>query len=291
MTPQEKELITTLLTRLKSAGSQPKDPEAEALIRQAMAEQPDAPYFLVQTVLIQDFSLHNAQNRIAELEKEVAEGRTPKPATSFLGGLFGRAEPAASPSSGSVPPSGPWARGPAQPAAAGQPSAPPGAGYASPGYSPSASGPGLGGPFGGGMGGGGFLRAAAATAAGVAGGALLFEGIRSLFGPSTGALGAGFGGIGGATPGLSETVINNYYGNEPGAAGGGDFAGSGLDPGTGQDYASEDADQGFDPGTGSGPDYDAGSDYDTGADDGGGGDYDSGSDFDPGGDGSDDFSC
>jgi len=33
MTPQENDLITTLLTRLKSAGGQPKDPEAEAPIR------------------------------------------------------------------------------------------------------------------------------------------------------------------------------------------------------------------------------------------------------------------
>ena len=32
------------------------------------------------------------------------------------------------------------------------------------------------------MGGGGFLRSAAATAAGIAGGALLFQGISSLFG-------------------------------------------------------------------------------------------------------------
>ena len=61
MTPQENDLITTLLARLKSAGGQPKDPEAEALIRRAMTEQPDAPYYLVQTVLIQDLSLHNAQ--------------------------------------------------------------------------------------------------------------------------------------------------------------------------------------------------------------------------------------
>ena len=36
--------------------------------------------------------------------------------------------------------------------------------------------------------GGGFLRSALATAAGVAGGALLFEGIRSMFGHSTQAL-------------------------------------------------------------------------------------------------------
>ena len=61
MTPQEKDLLTTLLARLKGAGGQPKDPEADALIRQAMAEQPDMPYYLVQTVLIQVLSLVQAQ--------------------------------------------------------------------------------------------------------------------------------------------------------------------------------------------------------------------------------------
>src|SRR5215467_13541089 len=111
MTPQEKDLITTLLARLKSAGGQPKDPEADALIRQAMTEQPDAPYYLTQTVLIQDLSLHNAQNRIADLEKQLADAQqAAKPTVgSFLGGLFG-SHPQA-PSSGS-PTAGPWARSP-----------------------------------------------------------------------------------------------------------------------------------------------------------------------------------
>src|SRR5215472_10598167 len=112
MTPQEKDLITTLLARLKTAGGQPKDPEADALIRQSMTEQPDAPYYLVQTVLIQDLSLHQAQNRIAELEKQVADSQS-KP-TSFLGGLFGTRDPAPPPAP-VAPPSGgggPWNRGP-----------------------------------------------------------------------------------------------------------------------------------------------------------------------------------
>ena len=43
MTPQEKDLIATLLGRLKGVARQPKDAEAEALIRQAVAEQPDMP--------------------------------------------------------------------------------------------------------------------------------------------------------------------------------------------------------------------------------------------------------
>ena len=62
MTPQERDLITTLLNRLKNAGAagQQKDAEADALIRQALREQPDMAYYLVQTVLIQDFSLTGA---------------------------------------------------------------------------------------------------------------------------------------------------------------------------------------------------------------------------------------
>src|SRR6516165_4767166 len=54
MTPQEKELLTTLLDRVKNAPRQDKDPEADALIRQAMAAQPDLPYYLTQTVQILD---------------------------------------------------------------------------------------------------------------------------------------------------------------------------------------------------------------------------------------------
>src|SRR5260370_1324498 len=96
-----------------------------------MAEQPDAPYYLVETVLIQDLSLHQAQARIADLEKQVSDTQS-KP-TSFLGGLFGRSQP--DQPSGSVPSAGPWSRGPQvapqqQPAPqyAAQP------GYAQPGY-------------------------------------------------------------------------------------------------------------------------------------------------------------
>jgi hypothetical protein len=270
MTPQEKDLITTLLTRLKSVGGEPKDPEAEALIRQALSEQPDAPYYLVQTVLIQDLSLHNAQNRIADLEKQLADAqRAAKPtATSFLGGLFGSHSPAPAASSG--PPAGPWTRSP-QVAAA--PPAPPygQGGYAQPGYGQPM--PGGGGFMGGGMGGGGgFLRSAAATAAGVAGGALLFQGIESLFGNhyAGGLTGAGM------TPGLGETVVNNYYGSDTGS----DF--SGGDAGGGSDYSSGGSDPG---GSGSDQDYSS-SDYDSGQD------YSSDQDF-SGGDsgGSDNISC
>jgi hypothetical protein len=250
MTPQETELITTLLARLKTAGGQPKDPEADALIRQAMAEQPDAPYYLVQTVLIQDLSLHNAQSRIADLEKQLADAQqAAKPTvTSFLGGLFGSRPPA--PAAGGAPAAGPWTRAP-QVAAAPPPQPYGQPGYAQPGYGqPMQAG---GGFMGGGMGGGGggFLRSAAATAAGVAGGALLFEGISSLFGNhyAGGLMG------GGMTPGLGESVVNNYYGSDTAgsdfsgaaAGAGSDYSGAGSDPGSGgSDYSSSDYDSGQD---------------------------------------------
>jgi len=75
MTPQETALVTILLERLKKVDSAPQDPETEMVIRQTTADQPDTAYHLVQTVLIQDLSLHVAQNRIAELEKNLAEAK------------------------------------------------------------------------------------------------------------------------------------------------------------------------------------------------------------------------
>jgi len=254
MLPQERDLITTLLARLKSAAGQPKDPEADALIRQAMVDQPDAPYSLVQTVLIQDLSLHQAQNRIAELEKQVTDAQAAaKSPTSFLGNFFGTGQPAP-PAAGSVPSAGPWVRGPQ--VAAPQPQQ----GYAQPqqGYAPAGAGM---------MGGGsGFLRSAAATAAGIAGGALLFQGISSLFGHGyANSLSGGMG----MTSGLGESVVNNYYG---------DSGNSGADYGGGGDTGGGDAGYG-----GGGPDYGGGSDTGGGdyggGGDAGGGDYGGGGDF------------
>lgn len=61
----------------------------------------------------------------------------------------------------------------------------------------------------------GFLASAAATAAGVAGGALLFQGLEHLIG---GAHGSGLGsGLGTGTPPVIEETVINEYGNEPAA--------------------------------------------------------------------------
>jgi hypothetical protein len=190
MTPQETALVTTLLERLKTTGGQLKDPEAAALVRQTTVEHADAAYYLAQTVLIQDLSLHTAQHRIAELEKNLEEAKTPlAPAPSFLGRLLGADQQGtpAFPAALYPPPDAPPP--PANGAQAGHLALP-----------VSAAG------SVGGSGGGDFLRAAAMTAAGVAGGALLFEGIQSMFGQHDAA-----GIIGNQPPisGLGETAMSN----------------------------------------------------------------------------------
>ncbi len=161
MQSEERELISGLFGRLAPFESQPRDSEADALIREGVARQPAAPYLLVQTVLVQEQALKAAQERIAELE---ARG--------------GGAAPAASGFLGSAPKIGPWgAAQPTAPAAA-RPPVPSTRSPLQAAVGPQQAG-----------GGGGFLRSAMATAAGVAGGALLFEGIRNLMGSNPGPFG------------------------------------------------------------------------------------------------------
>lgn len=244
MTPQERDLITALFARLQQQGGQAKEPEAEALIRQSAARQPDAIYLLTQTVLIQDMALHEAQNRIAALEQHgSAPADAPQERPSFL------PQPSSAGGQGSVPSAGPWGPAPAAP----PPGAPPAPAFGNaPGYRP---GYGYGPQMLAGSG-GGFLRQAAATAAGVVGGSLLFNGISSMFGPH---YGGGFLGGTPMQPGLSETVINNYY-NDPGTTADatqnypdnqGLQQADDTDQGGGQDFADQGGgDGGFDPGGG-----------------------------------------
>jgi len=187
MTPQERDLIAHLFDRLEQAESQAKDSDAEAAIAEGAKRVPDAAYLLVQTVLIQDMALAEADKRIKDLEARAQEQQAQP--QSFLAAAR------------SVPNAGPWGRAPAPQApasgavwtnsATGQPAA----------AAPSLAMPGAS---------SGFLRSAATTAAGIAGGALLFQGISSLFAPHYGNL---FGGMM-PQPGLGETVVNNYYGDQ-----------------------------------------------------------------------------
>src|SRR5262245_21573974 len=152
MTPQERELIADLFDRLARLESQPRDPDAERAIAEGLASAPHAIYPLVQTVLVQDEALKAANSHIEALEGR-GEGEQARP-SGFLDNmreaLFGRSEAR----QGSVPSVRPGIAAVPQQAAYGQP------------YS--------GGPS--------FLGTAAAAAAGMVGGALLLDGVRSMLG-------------------------------------------------------------------------------------------------------------
>ena len=193
MIPQERDLLTNLVTRLRQAPEQQQDQEAAAMIDDLVRDRPDAAYVLAQTVLIQDYSLHQAQARIAELEQQL-QGQKPQESGGFLSAIFGSSKPA---QSAPPPRQQPQPQYQPQPAYAPQPG--PWGQPAQQVFAPSAAQP-------------SFLRSAATTAAGIAGGALLFQGIESLLG---GRGGFGYGGVGYGgfmpQPGITETVVNNYY--------------------------------------------------------------------------------
>jgi len=196
MTPQERRMIDELFDRLASLENGPRDGDAVETINAGLDRAPNALYPLVQTVLVQDEALKRADARIRELEDELdITPEQPPQQKSFLDGmrdnLSGRRE-----QQGSVPsvrPGAPgegastrskWGSGTTLPE--GRYSAPQG-GYSGPqgGYSAAAQepgAPGTGGPGTGGPGSGSFLGTAAATAAGVVGGALLMNSFRGMFG-------------------------------------------------------------------------------------------------------------
>src|ERR1700704_3187071 len=70
MTPQERQQLTTFLQQLAQTRADPKDPEADALIREAVSRQPEASYLLVQRAMGLDLAL---QASPAEVEKLKAD--------------------------------------------------------------------------------------------------------------------------------------------------------------------------------------------------------------------------
>jgi hypothetical protein len=162
MTPQERQLVADLFERLAELENEPRDPEAERLIREGLARAPHAIYPLVQSVLVQDEALKQADARIRELEgaPPEGEGRPRGFLDSMRDAVFGREEPR-----GSVP-------------AVGRPGEPMGvppqyrAGMQQPAPMPQETG----------GRGGSFLGTAAAAAAGMIGGGLLLDGIRGALG-------------------------------------------------------------------------------------------------------------
>ena len=95
MTPQERELLSTFLQQLAHSKADPKDPEAEAMIRKALSTQPDAEYLLVQRALGLELASKTLQAQVEKLQAELDQGNRSS-GTSFLGnaGSWGRSPPA-----------------------------------------------------------------------------------------------------------------------------------------------------------------------------------------------------
>jgi hypothetical protein len=181
MTPQERKLIDDLFDRLASLENSPRDADAVSAMRDGLHRAPNELYPLVQTALVQDEALKRAHARIEELEDELdIEPGEPAKQSGFLDNmrdaLFGTPHgsgpqssvPSVRPGAPAGSPGSPWRTTTLQP--------PPG--YA--GGGTGAEPPGYGAqPVGSG---GSFLGTAAATVAGVVGGALLMNSFRGMFG-------------------------------------------------------------------------------------------------------------
>ena len=186
MSPQEIQSLQDFLNQLVQVRGIAKDPQADALIASAVAQQPDAAYLLVQRALLMEQALTTAKTQIASLQSQIQATQAAPSRSFFDANAWGNTSataprPAPSPMTAGMPaPMQPLMQNPAP--------------AASPGF------------FGGGI--GSALGTVAATAAGVAGGAFLFQGIEHLMHPGSG---AGFMNQAGMAPSTENTTVNNFY--------------------------------------------------------------------------------
>ncbi|WP_421589210.1 DUF2076 domain-containing protein [Rahnella aceris] len=174
MQSEEQRLIDGLFSRLQQAESNtaPRDAQAERVIQAHIRQQPSAPYYMAQAMIIQEAALTKLNAQVQELQQQVQQlqqqAQTAKPqSTGFLAGLFGggtsQPEPQRQASQGSQPIPGTqgWGSQPQQQQYAQQPQqqAPAQAAPQQPG----------------------FLGSALRTAAGVAGGVVLADMLTGMF--------------------------------------------------------------------------------------------------------------
>ena len=177
MTPDDHRMIQDLFQRLANQGRVTKDVQADRVITDGFRANPDAGYLLVQTALVYEHQMNEQEERIRDLEDQIAQMQQAATAPaaapmagggSFLGGRIGAGR------AGSVPPvapvpSSPWAA-PSQAGAYQQPVPQRGGVFA--GGAPAMAAPAA--P--------GFFRSALQTAAGVAGGMMVANSLGGLFG-------------------------------------------------------------------------------------------------------------
>ena len=186
MNSEEQTLIDGLFSRLQQAetDSAPRDALAEARIKEHLARQPAAGYFMTQAILVQETAIKSLdeQNQqlsrqVQQLQAELQQAKTqanPAPAPTsggFLSSIFGGAsrDPQPASTQSAPPSSGGW-REPGRSSFGAQA---PQQNFPQPGYAPQQQAPAAAGSS--------FLGGALKTAAGVAGGVMLAQGISSLF--------------------------------------------------------------------------------------------------------------
>lgn len=190
MNSEEQTLIDGLFSRLQQAetDSAPRDAQAEARIKEHLTRQPAAGYFMTQAILVQEAAIKSLdeQNKqqaqqIQQLQAELQSAKAQAPAAApasggFLSSIFGGGSRDPQPVQSAAPAGGGW-REPGRPSGNSQPpqqnfgAAPQNYGAPQQNYSPQQQAPI----------GSGFLGGALKTAAGVAGGVMLAQGISSLF--------------------------------------------------------------------------------------------------------------
>ncbi|RAM67473.1 ABC transporter substrate-binding protein [Pseudomonas putida] len=183
MNTEEQTLIDGLFGRLKQAEdpSQPRDAQAQACIEEHVRQQPAAPYYMAQAILVQEAAIKRLDEQNKQLEAELKQARAQAEAAragsapsngggGFLSSIFGSSGRNAAPA---VQPQRPAAAPVASGGGWREPSAP---GFSQPQAQQSgfAAAPARNGAS-------SFLGGAMQTAAGVAGGVLLAQGISSLF--------------------------------------------------------------------------------------------------------------
>ena len=95
MQSEEQRLIDGLFGRLKEAETKtgPRDLQAEQQINQHIREQPSAPYYMAQAMIIQEAALKQMDQRVKDLEAQVAQlqqtAHGQQSSGGFLAGLFG----------------------------------------------------------------------------------------------------------------------------------------------------------------------------------------------------------
>lgn len=190
MNSEEQTLIDGLFSRLQQAESDsaPRDVQAEARIKEHLNRQPAAGYFMTQAILVQEAAIKRLDEQNKQLSQQIqqlqadlqqARAQTAAPAPSsggFLSSIFGGGsrDPQPAPSQSAPVSSGGGWREPGR-SSFGSQTPQPQQNFGVPpqqNYTPQQAAP---------MAGSSFLGGALKTAAGVAGGVMLAQGISSLF--------------------------------------------------------------------------------------------------------------